>query len=243
MLICDSHLHLPHSSLPVLPSGSDYCALSCVFSREEAEFQKKIIEQNLSGKDQNRVKIFTAAGIHPQNPDMSLKTFLTELLESNECDAVGECGFDFYTQQLKQTVNEQEKVWKLQLKLALDYNKPLVIHGRKSAQMFFRDIKELKKLKAVVFHSWAGTLIEALSMLDKGVNAYFSFGKPLINGKKSASECVKKLPAANIFLETDAPYQTLKGEDKTLSEDILKVYEKAFELRGEEFFPDIRVIF
>lgn len=130
-------------------------------------------------------------GIHPQNPDLSQKEFLIELLEHNKIDAIGECGFDLFTSDFKANVENQEKAWALQLECAVKYEKPLVVHGRKCTHLFFRDIKMLKKVPAVIFHSWAGTFLEATSMLQKGVNAYFSFGKPIINGKKICDRMCK----------------------------------------------------
>ena len=175
--------------------------------------------------------------------DFSYSEYLIQLLENKKIDAVGECGFDFFTQDFRSMSQKQEKVWNFQLEAAIKYGKPLVIHGRKCTERLFKDIKLLKKVKGVVFHSWAGTLTEANSLLKKGVNAYFSFGKPILNGKKSAVECVKFLEESRIVFETDAPYQTLKGEEKTLPEDILKVYEQAEKLRGKKIEPDITSLF
>jgi Tat protein secretion system quality control protein TatD with DNase activity len=38
------------------------------------------------------------------------------------------------------------------------------------------------------------------------------------------------------LLETDAPFQTLKGEENTLPQEIEKVYQAAAELRAEKSF-------
>lgn len=235
-MIFDCHLHLVHSKFPDFPQNTEYCALACVLSEEEYLQQQKIISSIPAGSN---LHFFTSFGIHPQNPDLNQKDFLIELLENNKIDAIGECGFDLFTDYFKENIENQEKAWALQLECAVKYRKPLVVHGRKCTHLFFRDIKMLKKVPAVIFHSWAGTFLEAASMSQKGVNAYFSFGKPVINGKKSAIECVKRLKRERILFETDSPYQTLKGETETLPQDILKVYEEAGKLRGEEIVPDL----
>jgi len=85
----------------------------------------------------------------------------------------------------------------------------------------------------VVFHSFAGSDTEALSLIKRGVNAHFSFGKPLLNGNKRALRCAVNLPFDLLLAETDAPWQTLKGETATDPADIKKVYEKIASLRGE----------
>ena len=53
-----------------------------------------------------------------------------------------------------------------------------------------------------------------------------------MNGNKKSIACVRELPADRILLETDAPFQTLKGEEFTSVLDIKKVYEEASALRG-----------
>lgn len=183
---------------------------------------------------------FASFGIHPQIVNNSyLKTefqndlaFLESLLVSKKIVAIGECGFDFFTSEFKSTAKEQEIVFQPQLELAQTYAVPLILHLRKSIEKIFSYSRELKKLPAVIFHSFPGTLREAESLKNHGINAFFSFGKPLLNGKKSAIDCTKNLPPENLLLETDSPYQTLKGESETFPEEIKRVYEKAAELRG-----------
>lgn len=183
--------------------------------------------------------VFATYGIHPQSPSIRDKSFIEEelaflenLLAAKKIIAIGECGFDFFTPEFKSTAAEQEIVFNEQLFLAQKYNLPLVLHLRKAIEKIFTYSRELKKLPAVIFHSFPGTLREAQSLTNHGINAFFSFGKPILNGKKSAIECVQNLPLENLLLETDAPYQTLKGEKETFPSDIKKVYQKASELRG-----------
>lgn len=266
-MIFDAHLHLVHSKTPDfdslstfaplqqaesmpdfdhsqcisgISSSEPYLAITCALSKEEFLLQEKIISSIPKNSGLHYLKSF---GIHPQKPDFLQKDFLLELLRENKIDAIGECGFDFYTEEFRSQRQQQEEVWKFQLEAATRYQKPLIIHGRKCTELFFRDIKALKKLPGVIFHSWAGTVTEAKSLLQRGVNAWFSFGKPLLNGKKSAVECVKNLPENRLVFETDAPYQTLKNEEITLPEDILKVYKQAQLIRGKLLKPDLTALF
>ena len=182
---------------------------------------------------------FFSYGFHPQivTPSYLKNDFPTELsylenlLSEKKIVAIGECGFDFFTPEFKATAKEQEIVFNEQLKLAQKYGVPLVLHLRKSIEKIFSYSGELKKLPSVIFHSFPGTFREADSLKKRGINAFFSFGKPILNGKKSAIACVEKLPLQNLLFETDAPYQTLKGEKETLPGDIKKAYQRACELR------------
>ena len=65
----------------------------------------------------------------------------------------------------------------------------------------------------------------------KGINAFFSFGKSILNNNKNAINCVKFLPLNVILFETDAPYQTLKNEEFTSIRDICRIYEQGYLLR------------
>ncbi len=170
-------------------------------------------------------------GLHPQEPLLENIPLLEGLLQEKRVQAIGECGLDFFTPEFSANRAAQEKAFDAQLELAARFSVPVIVHARKAIQEIFSRAAALKKVKAVVFHSFAGTLSDARSLLDKGINAYFSFGKPLMNGAKKAISCVRSLPVDRLLFETDAPYQTLRGERATSPAEIADVYQAAFELR------------
>ena len=260
MTYCDSHIHLSECrAFPSLPRGEKYLCVSSCRSREDFEFLSGAsAAERRPGYPRFRAPAlhssaplqngFAAApipcalasfGIHPQDVcpsyiKKSLETdiaYLESLLSGHKIAAVGECGLDFFTPEGKSTAAEQEIVFERQLALAKKHSVPLVLHLRKSIDKAFSYSGALKGLRAVVFHSFPGTLNEALSLLRRGINAFFSFGKPVLNGKKSALDCVSGLPAGRLLFETDAPYQALRGEDVTRPDDIKRVYAGACELR------------
>lgn len=227
MTFCDSHIHLARcGEFPRFSPDEGYLCVSSCHTKEDFDF--------LDGRT-----ALASFGIHPQAVNPSYMehqfahdlAFLERLLEEQKIVAVGECGFDFFTSEYKSTAREQGTAFEKQLFLSIKYSVPIVLHLRKSIEKIFTYTRELKKLPAVIFHSFPGTLREAQSLSNHGLNAFFSFGKPLLNGKKSAIDCVKNLPLEKLLLETDAPYQTLKGEIATRPEEIRRVYEKAAELR------------
>lgn len=223
--ICDSHLHLSDCtvySVPLLNSENYYC-ISCAHSESEFTIQNNIIKE--------KPDFISAFGIHPQNPVIKNLDFLENLIVENKISVIGETGFDFFTQELKGTEELQKQAFESQLEFAVKYSLPMIIHGRKCNDRFFFYAKQLSKVPAVLFHSYMGTFNEAQSLLNKGINCFFSFGKPLLNGNKKAIECTCKLDSRQLLLETDAPFQVLKGEEYTKPSDIFNVYEKAFEIR------------
>ena len=234
---CDAHLHLVFSEkkenvLLRLKKSGGYSACTCAHSVVEFTEQEKLL--SVIKSEASNCTIFSAFGLHPQGPILERADFLETLLKEKRISAIGEAGFDFYTAELKKEKERQEKSWRIQTELAVFYKVPLIIHCRKAMDFIFRDISILKKIPAVVFHSFGGAFLQEISILKKGVNAYFSFGKQILNGNKKAMECVTNTEIDRLLLETDAPYQTLKGEEFTSIGEIERVYEAAINLRNAE---------
>ncbi len=222
-MFCDSHLHI--SEIPDFSKSTADDYLFCTSVHSQDDFDKAL--EKCPGLS------CMSVGIHPQNPDTGLFDFLENVFSSKPdfVKAVGECGFDLFTEELSASLSAQKKVWDYQLNLALSENLPLVIHARKALPLFFDLTSELKKLPSVIFHSFPGSPVEAASFLKRGVNAYFSFGKPLLNGNKRARACVQDLSQDKLLLETDAPFQRLKDEVCTAPSDIVRVYSEACNLK------------
>lgn len=230
----DAHFHFPHCAQNNLideNSVENIYGLSCALTKTEQEMQENCTE-----------KIFKAYGIHPKdaaaiNIENEIE-YLDQLLQEKKICAVGECGFDFYDDKMKAEEEKQNRVFLMQIELAKKYNCPLVIHCRKANERLFVLSDDLKKVPAVLFHSFMGNSVEAKSLLNRGINGFFSFGKQMMNGNKKVIDCVKNLPLENLLFETDAPYQFLKGEKYTRPEEISKIYRAGFLLRENKFLSE-----
>jgi TatD DNase family protein len=178
--------------------------------------------------------------VHPQLPAESRSekqiedslSFLHRAALEKRIDAVGETGFDLFGDKFRITEKIQDALFAEHIGIAHNNRLPLVIHARKAAQKIFSWSKELKKIRAVVFHSYSGTEDEALSLLKRGVNAYFSFGNVLRLNHKQAMRACAALPAERLLVETDAPYQAPMGKAFSSYGDITAVIAKAAELRS-----------
>lgn len=224
----DAHVHLydwmtlsGHN--PDIPGDFFLCASAC----EPAEFRW---QEEYASKHPGRV--FLSFGVHPQDPDESGIAFLEELASARRISAVGESGFDLYGPAFRARLGEQRTVWYAQVSIALDARLPLVIHCRKALHLVFADSKRLSRLPAVVFHGWPGSLREARSFLDRGLNAFFCAGKGLLRGDRSLIETVRGLPGTRLLTETDAPYMRLGNEQFSSPLDIEAVTAEAARLRG-----------
>ena len=230
-LYFDAHFHLAdcvYDGIVKDSFPSDIFACTCSHSVEEWEITCA----------QNIPHIFLSYGLHPQsagqiNVDENA-ALLEQLLQQNKLNAIGEAGFDYFNEEFKAAATTQEKMFNLQLDLAQQYNIPIVVHCRKANEKLFEYSRELKKIPAVLFHSFMGMPNEAKSLLDCGINGYFSFGKQIMNNNKKVIACVRELPESVLLTETDAPWQFLKGEKCTTPADIKKIFEAFCQIRQTE---------
>ncbi|CEM62828.1 TatD family deoxyribonuclease [Treponema phagedenis] len=231
----DAHMHIfdlqQRQKAPFsLPDDLRVC--TSAHEREEFLFHEKIKQMQEAVTDVPvRNRIILSFGIHPQLPIQNELDFLEKLLKEKRIAAIGECGFDLFTDEYKDTIEQQKAVWNAQLELALFYRTPIVIHVRRAMNLLFAETNLLKKLPAVIFHGWSGSIVEAESFLKKGVPAFFSIGKALLRGQKTVREAATHLPITHILTETDSPYMTLKGEAFSTVDDIRLVFSRLAELR------------
>jgi len=217
---------------------SDFSISFCTSSNERLRFLK---QKEICGALPTNIKPYYSFGIHPQAPLINELQFLEDLLKRREIVAIGECGFDLFDENYKKMLEAQKEVWNAQLEFAIKYQMPLIIHCRKALHLIFSYVGSLKKIKAVVFHGWSGSVGEASSLLKKGINAYFCIGKALLRGQNSQIEMASTFDISRILTETDAPYMKLKGEAFSSLTDIVQVVNEITKLRKitEEELNDI----
>ena len=207
--------------------------LSSAWRKEELDYHLRLRDE--ARRDGNTA-FFVSFGIHPQllleEPEAvpSARGLLHEALGQGLLDALGEAGLDAFGPH-KASLDAQRLLFLEQLDLAIEYGLPLVLHLRKATHELFALLPRLKKLSSLILHSSPLTLRESLSLLERGINAFFSFGTPLLKGKKSAIEALSSLPLERILLETDAPYQGFAPGDITGWSSLALVRQRAFALR------------
>jgi TatD DNase family protein len=196
---------------------------------------------------ENAAPLLLCFGVHPQLPAVKKKegnpftetdlndsvTLLQNIAEAGKIAAIGECGFDLYNSEFKETEKTQDALFAAHLEIAVKYGLPVVLHVRRAMHKIFAAEKELSKCKAVIFHSWSGTLEEARSLLRRGINAYFSFGNTIMLNHKQAIHCCSSLPIERLLTETDAPFQPRRSEKLSTWADLPLILMAAAELRSE----------
>lgn len=145
-----------------------------------------------------------SVGIHPGHAHEAHDDDLIALrrLAEDPCVlAIGETGLDYFHTPFDALV--QEKFFRRQIELALDLNKPLVIHSRDAAD---DTLKVLADYPArCVFHCFTGTADEASRILARGYMLSFT-GPVTYKRNESLREIARSVPDDRIMVETDAPF-------------------------------------
>jgi len=118
--------------------------------------------------------------------------------------AIGEVGLDYYWS--RDYAEEQLRVFEEQVRWAVDYRLPLMIHCRKGQNEMVRLLRKYEKdLPGGVFHCFTGNEKEAAELLsfDRFV---LGVGGVLTFRKSHLPEVLPTIPIDRIVLETDAPY-------------------------------------
>ena len=143
---------------------------------------------------------------------ISLTTHLSPL--TNRILAIGEVGLDFYWS--REFEQEQLEAFEEQVRWAVEFQLPLMIHCRKAQNELVAILKRYKDdLPGGVFHCFTGNDVEARQLLEfprfvLGIGGVLTFKKSHLPEVLPA--CV---PLDRIVLETDAPYMApvpLRGQ-------------------------------
>jgi len=154
--------------------------------------------------------VYFATGVHPYNLDGFDEKILREYLEDERCIAVGECGLDYFRIDKENALNIKEKqkeVFKKQIELSNEYQKPLIVHIRDASHDSLDILKSYGKFSQLgILHCYNASEI-LLELVENGF--YFGIGGVLtFKNAKKLVEIVPKIPLERILLETDAPYLT-----------------------------------
>lgn len=153
--------------------------------------------------------LFGAVGIHPHDTKEWSDDIIDEiktLSYNKNIVAIGEIGLDYYYDFSPKQI--QIKAFRAQIELAIELNKPIVVHNREAENDILSIIKEYKdkNLKAQ-FHCFNGSLKDALELIELG--HYISFtGNITFKKADSLRNIVKEIPINKILLETDSPFMT-----------------------------------
>ncbi len=225
---------------------------------KESELAKKLSEENRN--------IFYSIGLHPADnkeefnfASENSKEYFSKLknLFGEKCLCIGECGLDYFylykdleaskitKEELESEIEKQKKVFREQIKLALELNIPLMLHIRPSEvndnkeDAYLDGIEILKEYKEAKgnFHFFVGTKNVVENILNSLPN--FTVSIPAVcTFTDEYNEMIKSIPLDKIHIETDSPFVMPKSRRKEAKRNepsfVVDVFNKICEIKEIE---------
>ena len=200
-----------------------YIDTHCHLSREDYDDIDKVIEENknanidkivVSGCSRESIEevmdlkdkydmVYVTIGYHPEYADTVTESdldYLKSLLGEKKIIGIGEIGLDYhYTKE-----NKDKQIWLFeeQLKIAEEFNLPVVIHSRDATMDTINTLKKYK-VKGII-HCFSGSLETANIYISMGF--LLGIGGVVTFKNSKLKDVVKEVPSESIVLETDSPY-------------------------------------
>jgi TatD DNase family protein len=140
--------------------------------------------------------------VHRESDIDALKEWLDEWAAHPKLCALGEFGLDYYIDQPDKP--RQQALFEAQLKLAIDFELPSLLHVRKAHADVIATLKRYKPPRGGIVHAFAGSYEEAREYLKLGFHLGLG-GAPTWPQANRLRKVVPRLPLEGIVLETDAP--------------------------------------
>ena len=213
-MLIDSHAHLFWPSFEI--------DLDLVVKRAEKNEVKRIIVPGVDEKSSNKAVelakkyrgvIWAGVGIHPEaileKEELRIEA-IENLIKKNkqEVVAIGEVGLDLHTLELKEKLEQQEKLFGKMVGLAKKYGLPLIIHSRESEREILKVIDKIKWYKGV-FHCFSGTKEGLKEILKRGFKVSFCGN---ITWSKRVAKLLAETPIEKLLIETDSPFMVPRDE-------------------------------
>ncbi|MCH8618895.1 TatD family hydrolase [Undibacterium sp. TS12] len=165
---------------------------------------------------QQREDCFYALGIHPMYVPTSKEEDLQLLRDrvaglmagadaGSKLVAIGEIGLDYFVPELTQSPlrEKQEHFYIEQLKLARDFDLPVLLHVRRSQDIILKHLRHIQ-VNGGIAHAFNGSAQQAEVFIKLGFKLGFG-GAMTFTRALQIRRLASDLPLDSIVLETDAP--------------------------------------
>jgi TatD DNase family protein len=152
--------------------------------------------------------IYPAIGFHPYETSNNPDVYILEKLLTKQITAIGECGLDYHIYGDEPAFGKkstQITLFQDQLKIALKYNLPVIIHCRDAFADIFNVLDSLPQMPQGVIHCFSGGLQDVRMANQRnlfiGIDGNITFSKHL-------QQIIPEIPLNYLLLETDSPNLT-----------------------------------
>lgn len=151
---------------------------------------------------------WASVGLHPHDAVSGTAAIarLRRLLEADDGTivAIGECGLDYFYDNSPR--GQQEEMLRAQLKLAREFDKPVIFHVREAFDDFWPIFDEHEGIRGVL-HSFTDNERNLRAAVERGlyvgVNGISTFARA-----EGQQAMYRHIPLDHLLLETDAPFLT-----------------------------------
>jgi len=206
----DSHCHLADAAfaddLDAVVARARAAGLTgalCILSADEAD---EVARASVVRRAWDAVQF--AAAVHPNRAaphDGPRAAALTRAaIQASDAVAVGEIGLDYHYTFASREL--QREVFAAQIEVALDLDRPVVIHTREATDDTLAVLREAGQSRVrAVMHCFSGSPEEARRALDMGCFISLS---GIVSFPKAAAlrDLAAFVPEDRLLVETDAPY-------------------------------------
>lgn len=150
--------------------------------------------------------VYGTLGIHPEDASSSYDlAFIKEHINDSKIVAVGEIGLDYYY--TKDNRDEQIDLFCKQIEIALENDKPIVVHSRDAISDTYDIIKKYNIGSKTDIHCFSSSLEMAREFIKLGCKLGIG-GVLTFKNSERIKEVVSNIDLDNFLLETDSPYMS-----------------------------------
>lgn len=176
--------------------------------------------------------VYGTLGIHPESVDDSYDlNFVRNHINDRHIVGVGEIGLDYYYS--KDNKDKQIDLFCRQIEIALEYNKPIVVHSRDSINDTYNIIKKYGIGHMTDIHCFSSSVEMARLFVKLGCKLGIG-GVLTFKNSERLKDVVRDIDISDLLLETDSPYMTpvpFRGK-RNEPYNIIYVAEKISEIKG-----------
>lgn len=207
-MLVDSHCHLDKLDYDKLHTGIDD-VLAKAKARGVDYFLSVGVTLNsfpdMMAMIEPYENLFASCGVHPLDIEAGFDyDKLKEYAQNERVVAIGETGLDYHYQ--PELAEQQKEVFRQHVRLAVELNKPLIIHTRMAREDTMQILREEGAEKCGgVLHCFTESLDMAREAIEIGFYISIS-GIVTFNKASDLKHVVSELPLECLLVETDSPY-------------------------------------
>ncbi|WMJ74507.1 TatD family hydrolase [Cytophagaceae bacterium ABcell3] len=205
-MFVDSHAHIYSSQFA---EDRDKVLEDCREAKVNKIYMPNIDDQSIDHMLEAELRYNSTCipcmGLHPCSVDKGFEKklyIIEDWLSKRSFAAVGEIGTDLFHDTT--WFEQQKEAFNVQVKWALQYDLPIVIHCRNSLKETIAELKKQEEMPKGIFHCFTGTVEDAREIIEMGF--YLGIGGVLTFKNGGLDKVVPEIPLDRIVLETDSPY-------------------------------------